>query len=49
MHGQASALAGCRKEGDIETHVLVISMTCSVRVCETESEFVRLASKTSLN
>ena len=37
----------CRTEGDIETPFGVISMPYALRFCETEAEFVRLASKTS--
>ena len=39
----------CRTEGDIETPFDVISMPYALRFFETESEFVRLASKTSWN
>jgi hypothetical protein len=39
----------CWTEGDIETPFGVISMPYALRFCETESEFVRLASKTSRN
>jgi hypothetical protein len=41
--------AVCRTEGDIETPFDVISMRYALRFCETESEFVRLVSKTSRN
>jgi hypothetical protein len=44
-----SGRAECRTEGDIETPFGVISMPYALRFCETESEFVRLASKTSRN
>jgi hypothetical protein len=46
---QRKSDSGCRTEGDIETPIDVISMPYALRFCETESEFVRLASKTSRN